>query len=283
MKYLQNSAPPPLTSSPRETVSQLSFRGEAEKSCLCISWKIQDSSLALGMTKWGHFVLRHSLRRGRCKRGLSRVLLSVCGWAGLGLLLCAASPPARTILFLGDSITAGLGVDQSEAYPAIIQDKIAAKGWPFKVINAGVSGDTSAGGLSRLDWVLRNPIDILVLELGANDGLRGLPIESTKKNLQAIIDRTRQRYPQAKIIIAGMKMPPNWGGAYGRQFEKMFSELAKKNKAALIPFVLEGVGGVRNLNQPDAIHPTPEGHKQVAANVWKALEPVIRALQAASS
>lgn len=205
--------------------------------------------------------------------------LSVSLW----LFLCAATPVARTILFLGDSITAGYGVDPSEAYPAIIQDKIEAKGWPFKVINAGVSGDTSAGGLSRLDWLLKNPIDVLVLELGANDGLRGLPIENMRKNLQAIIDRTRQRYPQVKIIIAGMKMPPNWGGDYSRQFEKMFPELAKKNKATLVPFVLEGVGGERALNQPDAIHPTAEGHKRVAANVWKALEPVMKSLHAARS
>jgi len=206
-----------------------------------------------------------------------------CSLSAALLLLCAATPATRTILFLGDSITAGYGVDPSEAYPAIIQDKIEAAGWPFKVINAGVSGDTSAGGLSRLDWLLKSRIDVLVLELGANDGLRGLPIENTSKNLQAIIDRTRQRYPKVKIIVAGMKMPPNWGGDYGRQFEQMFAELAKKNKAALVPFVLEGVGGVRNLNQADAIHPTPEGHKRVAANVWKALEPVVKSLHASRS
>ncbi len=206
-------------------------------------------------------------------------ILSVTLW----LFLCAAAPAVRTILFLGDSITAGYGVDPSEAYPAIIEDKIKAEGWPFKVINAGLSGDTSAGGLSRLDWLLRNRVDVLVLELGANDGLRGLPIENTRKNLQAIIDRTRQRYPQVKIIIAGMKMPPNWGEDYSHQFEKMFSDLAKKNKAALVPFVLEGVGGVAKLNQPDAIHPTAEGHKRVAANVWKVLEPVMKSFHATRS
>lgn len=195
---------------------------------------------------------------------------------------CAAAPVTKTVLFLGDSITAGYGVDPSQAYPAIIQNKIDAKGWRFKVINAGQSGDTSAGGLSRLDWLLKNRIDILVLELGGNDGLRGLPVENTKKNLQAIIDRTRKRYPQVKIIIAGMKLPPNWGGDYSRRFEAMFSELAKKNSTALIPFVLEGVGGMRYLNLSDAIHPTPEGHKMVAANVWKVLEPVIKSLAARS-
>jgi len=194
---------------------------------------------------------------------------------------CAAAPVTKTVLFLGDSITAGYGVDPAQAYPAIIQNKIDAKGWRFRVINAGQSGDTSAGGLSRLEWLLKNRIDILVLELGANDGLRGLPVENTKRNLQAIIDRTRQRYPQVKIIIAGMKLPPNLGRDYGRRFEMMFSELSKKNKTALIPFVLEGVGGMRNLNLSDAIHPTPEGHKLVAANVWKVLEPVIKSLDAA--
>jgi acyl-CoA thioesterase-1 len=202
---------------------------------------------------------------------------------GLWLFLCAAAPVTKTVLFLGDSLTAGYGVDPSQAYPAIIQTKIDARGWRFRVVNAGQSGDTSAGGLSRLEWLLKNRIDVLVLELGGNDGLRGLPVENTRANLQAIIDRTRQRYPQVKIIIAGMKLPPNWGGDYGRRFEQMFAELAKKNKAALIPFVLEGVGGVRNLNQPDAIHPTPEGHKLVAANVWKVLEPLMKSLDAAHS
>ena len=190
----------------------------------------------------------------------------------------AAAPAPKTILFLGDSITAGYGIDPSEAFPARIQQRIDARGWPFKVINAGQSGDTSAGGLSRLDWLLRNRIDILVLELGANDGLRGLPLENTRKNLQAIIDRTRERYPRVKIVIAGMKLPPNWGGDYGRRFESMFVDLAKKNKAALVPFVLEGVGGVRDLNLADAIHPTAKGHEIVAANVWKVLEPIMLSL-----
>lgn len=201
----------------------------------------------------------------------------VAGW----LLLSAAVPAAKTVLFLGDSITAGYGVDLSQAYPAIIQNRIDAEGWPFRVINAGQSGDTSAGGLNRLEWLLKNRIDVLVLELGANDGLRGLPIQNTKKNLQAIIARTRARYPGVKIIIAGMKVPPNWGRDYSRRFESMFVELAKKNKCALVPFVLEGVGGVRKLNQADAIHPTAEGHKLVAANVWKVLEPILKSLRAA--
>jgi acyl-CoA thioesterase-1 len=212
---------------------------------------------------------------------MNRIWVSLVIGLSAWLAAAAAAQAPKTILFLGDSITAGYGIDPSEAFPARIQQKIDARGWPFKVVNAGQSGDTSAGGLSRLDWLLRNHIDILVLELGINDGLRGLPIDNTRKNLQAIIDRARRRYPKVKIVIAGMKLPPNWGGDYGRRFETMFVELAKKNKAALVPFVLEGVGGVRELNLPDAIHPTAKGHEIVAANVWKVLEPVMQSLNRA--
>lgn len=187
-----------------------------------------------------------------------------------------AAVKPRVILFLGDSITVGLGLDPLEAFPALIQQKIDAQRWNFQVINAGQSGDTSAGGLSRLDWLLKNRIDVLVLELGGNDGLRGLPVATTRKNLQAIIDRTKARYPEAKVIIAGMKIPPNMGGDYSRKFEAVFADLAKKNKASLIPFVLEGVGGVPNLNLPDGIHPNAKGQQRVAANVWKVLEPVLQ-------
>jgi acyl-CoA thioesterase-1 len=189
-----------------------------------------------------------------------------------------AAPAPRVILFLGDSITAGYGLDPEQAFPALIQERIDAKSWNFKVVNAGQSGDTSAGGLSRLDWLLKNRVDILILELGANDGLRGLPAETTRKNLQAIIDRTKGKYPEAKVIVAGMKVPPNMGGNYGRKFEAVFVDLAKKNNAQLIPFVLEGVGGSRELNLADGIHPTAKGHEIVAANVWKVLEPILRSL-----
>ena len=189
-----------------------------------------------------------------------------------------AAPTPGIILFLGDSITAGYGLDLEQAFPALIQEKIDAKRWNFKVVNAGQSGDTSAGGLNRLEWLLKNRVDVLVLELGANDGLRGLPAETTRKNLQAIIDRTKGKYPEAKVIVVGMKVPPNMGGEYGRKFEAVFVDLAKKNKAALIPFVLEGVGGSRELNLADGIHPTAKGHEIVAANVWKVLEPVLRSL-----
>jgi acyl-CoA thioesterase-1 len=189
-----------------------------------------------------------------------------------------AAPSARIVLFLGDSITAGHGIDPSQAFPALIQEKINTQGWNFKVINAGQSGDTSAGGLSRLDWLLRNRIDVLVLELGGNDGLRGLPVEVTEKNLQAIINRVKARYPNVTIILAGMKVPPNMGQRYSHRFAQIFPRLARNNHAQLIPFILEGVGGVRALNLPDGIHPTTKGHRVVAANVWKVLEPVLRSL-----
>lgn len=198
----------------------------------------------------------------------------------LVLGLSAAAETPKTILFLGNSITAGYGIDPSQAFPSLIQEKIDAKGWNFRVVNAGQSGDTSAGGLSRMDWLLRSRsrVDVLILELGGNDGLRGLPVEVTRKNLQAIIDRTRERYPKLKVVVAGMRVPPNMGRDYGRRFQATFADLAKKNDAALIPFVLEGVGGVRELNLPDGIHPTAKGHEVVAATVWKVLEPVLKSL-----
>jgi len=192
--------------------------------------------------------------------------------------LTGAARQQRIILFLGDSITAGYGLDQAHAYPALVQAKVDAKRWNFKVVNAGQSGDTTAGGLNRLNWLLKNRIDVLVLELGGNDGLRGLPAETTKNNLQAIIDRTKAKYPEVKIVLAGMKVPPNMGRDYRRSFNAIFPELAKTNRAALIPFILEGVGGVRDLNLPDGIHPTAKGHQIIAATVWRTLEPVLRSL-----
>lgn len=211
-------------------------------------------------------------------RNPSKIIGRLIFLATLWIFAAAATPAPKVILFLGDSITSGFGLDPEQAFPALIEDKIEARRWPFRVINAGQSGDTSAGGLSRMDWLLKNRVDVLVLELGGNDGLRGLPAETTRKNLQAIIDRAREKYPEVKIIIAGMRVPPNMGRDYGKQFEAIFPELAKKNQAALIPFVLEGVGGVRELNLPDGIHPTAKCHEIIAANIWKVLEPVLRNL-----
>jgi acyl-CoA thioesterase-1 len=183
--------------------------------------------------------------------------------------------PSRTIVVLGDSLAAGNGVSPEESFPALLQEKIDHQQWRFKVVNAGVSGDTSAGGLRRLDWLLRQKIDVLLLELGGNDGLRGISPDTTRTNLQAIIDRTKSTYPNAKIIIAGMKMPPNMGEAYQKRFEQVFADLARENKALLIPFLLEGVGGIVEMNQADRIHPTAAGHKIIAENIWSVLKPLL--------
>jgi acyl-CoA thioesterase-1 len=192
-----------------------------------------------------------------------------------GLFLLASPVFGGTILFLGDSLTAGLGVEPGQAYPALIAAKIHAKNLPYEVINAGVSGDTTAGGLARLDWVLQKKIDVLVLALGANDGLRGLPVEQMKSNLQAIIDKVKARNPAVKVVIAGMRMPPNLGGDYASAFRDAFPEIASANNVALVPFLLDGVGGHEVLNQADQIHPTADGQKVVAENVWRVLEPIL--------
>lgn len=180
------------------------------------------------------------------------------------------------VLFLGTSLTAGLGLEPEEAYPALVQQKIDSAGLDVRVVNAGVSGETSAGGLRRIDWVLQQPIAVLVLELGANDALRGQDLAVTKRNLQEIIDRTRERQPRARIVIAGMEAPPNLGIAYTRRFRELFVELARENDLALVPFLLQGVGGVPSLNQSDGIHPNAAGARIMAANVWRVLEPILR-------
>lgn len=180
-----------------------------------------------------------------------------------------------TILFFGDSLTAGYGLSKEQAFPYIIEQELKEDGHEVDVINAGLSGETSAGGLNRIDWILKQPIDIFVLELGANDGLRGIPVETTTKNLQAIIDKVKKKYPDVKIIIAGMMVPPNLGQEYSRNFRKMFEILADKNDAMLIPFLLDGVAGDDSLNLPDGIHPNVEGHKIVADNVLTAIKRII--------
>jgi acyl-CoA thioesterase I len=182
----------------------------------------------------------------------------------------------KTVVFLGDSLTAGLGVQPTEAFPALVAEKIKAAGLPYDVENAGLSGDTSAGGLRRIDWLLQRRIDLLVLELGGNDGLRGLDLKSMKTNLQTIIDKTKAKNPQVKIVLAGMQVPPNLGAEYATGFERAYNELARENNATLIPFLLEGVGGHRDLNQPDLIHPNAAGHKIIADLVWGTLEPILR-------
>jgi acyl-CoA thioesterase-1 len=184
--------------------------------------------------------------------------------------------PARPIImFLGTSITAGLGLDPSQAYPAVIQRRLDSLNLSYQVVNRGESGETSAGALQRIDWLLRQKPAILVIETGANDGLRGQDPGSTKANIQRIIDRVRDQSPGTRIVLAGMRTLPNMGGRYLREFVKIYPDLAHTNGLPLIPFILEGVGGVDSLNQADGIHPTPAGQRIVAENVWRVLGPLV--------
>jgi acyl-CoA thioesterase-1 len=187
----------------------------------------------------------------------------------------AQAPEAPRILCLGTSLTAGLGLDPSQAYPALLQARVDALGLRYRVVNAGSSGETSAGARRRIDWLMRQPVAVLVLETGANDGLRGQDPQATRENIQAILDRARQQAPPPAIVIAGMEAPPNLGRDYVARFHAVFPDLAKKNGTALVPFLLEGVGGVPRLNQADGIHPTAEGQRLVADNVWRVLRPLL--------
>ncbi len=192
------------------------------------------------------------------------------------VMFFAGAEPPKTILFFGDSITAGYGLSMEDAFPAHVEAALVKKGKSVKVVNAGLSGETSAGGLSRIDWLLRQPIDVFVLELGANDGLRGLPLHQTRTNLQTIIDKVKAKNPEVKIVLAGMMVPPNLGKEYTLDFKNIYPELAKKNNATLIPFLLEGVAGDDKLNIADGIHPNVDGHKIVAKTVVGALEPLLK-------
>ncbi|MCS6989293.1 MAG: arylesterase [Chloroherpetonaceae bacterium] len=193
------------------------------------------------------------------------------------LLFCAVFrfQDEKIILFLGDSLSAGFGLDVAEAFPSLIQEKIRRENLPFTVVNAGVSGETTAGGLRRMDWLLKRRIDVLVIELGGNDGLRGIEPSETEKNLQGIIDKMRAHNPDATIVLAGMQAPPNMGKEYAEKFRAVFPTISKRNRIPLIPFLLEGVAGNPKLNLPDGIHPTAEGHQIVAETVWKTLKPVL--------
>lgn len=199
------------------------------------------------------------------------LLLSACVVAGARL----TAAETKTVVFFGDSLTAGYGLDPDEAFPALIQKKIDAAGIPAHVVNAGLSGETTAGGLRRLNWILRQKADVFVIELGANDGLRGIAPNVTRTNLQAMIDQVRQKYPHVAVVLAGMQLPTNLGPDYTQKFAAIFPELAKSNHLTLIPFLLAGVGGVASLNQGDGMHPTAQGDQIVADNVWKTLEPLL--------
>ncbi len=181
----------------------------------------------------------------------------------------------KNILFFGTSLTAGLGLDPEEAYPALIQNKLDSLQLPYTVINGGLSGETTAGGKGRIDWLLKQKIDVFVLELGANDALRGIAVSDANKNLQFIIDQVKAKYPNAKMVMVGMQAPPNLGKTYANEFQALFPQLATKNKMTLVPFLLDKVGGVPSLNQPDGIHPTAEGAKILATNVWVVLKEIL--------
>jgi acyl-CoA thioesterase I len=194
---------------------------------------------------------------------------------GLCLITALGAAETKTLVFFGDSLTAGYGLDPDDAYPALIQKKIDVAGLHVQVVNAGLSGETTAGGLRRLHWILRQKVDVFVIELGANDGLRGIAPETSRSNLQAIIDGVRQKYPKAAIVLAGMQLPSNFGSEHTAKFASIYPQLAEANHLTLIPFLLARVGGIPRLNQGDGIHPTAEGHKIVADTVWEIVKPLL--------
>ncbi|MES2573010.1 MAG: arylesterase, partial [Verrucomicrobiota bacterium] len=180
------------------------------------------------------------------------------------------------IVVLGDSITAGYGIEPSKAYPALLQEKIDQAGWKFEVVNAGISGDTTAGGLRRIDWALSKSARVLIVALGGNDGLRGISPQQTEKNLLAILQRARAKIPDLLVVIAGMEMPDNMGPRFVEEYKAVFARVAAETRSELVPFLLEGVGGIEALNQADMIHPTIEGQRRIAETVWKKLEKVLK-------
>ncbi len=190
-------------------------------------------------------------------------------------LATAMQDEKKRIVFFGDSITAGYGLSTEQAFPALIQQKLDSSKMPYQVINAGLSGETTAGGLGRIDWILKNKPDIFVLELGGNDGLRGLSLDETEKNLTMMIEKVRAKNPEAVVIVAGMQIPPNFGQEYTERFRGLFAKVAKANKTELIPFLLDKVGGEPELNLADGIHPNVEGHRIVAETVWDNLKKYI--------
>jgi acyl-CoA thioesterase-1 len=203
---------------------------------------------------------------------------SQTGWMvilALWLVTSLGAAETKTIVFFGDSITAGYGVDPDEAYPAVIQRKIKEADRPWRVVNAGLSGETTAGGLRRLDWILRQRVDILVIELGGNDGLRGIPPATTRSNLEQMIGRIQQQHPDVKVVLTGMQISTNMGPDFARDFAAIYPEVARTTGVVLVPFLLDRVGGVPTLNQPDGIHPTAEGHQIVADTVWRTLLPLL--------
>jgi acyl-CoA thioesterase-1 len=232
---------------------------------------------AIGSKPWQHGPMTW--------RPLSMMLslaLVACGRQGATPQSVSAPAPApkaevhaaHTVAFLGDSLTAGQGLPEAQAYPALIQARLRAEGLDWRVINAGISGDTTAGGAARMDWLYRQPIDVLVVALGANDGLRGLPLKETEKNLHVIVRRAKKE--GSKVLLAGMQMPENYGPEYRKAFAALFPKVAKEEGVPLLPFLLEGVALDPKLNQADGIHPNPEGAKRVAETVWGSLHPMLK-------
>ena len=189
----------------------------------------------------------------------------------------ASTKTIRTpvVLFFGTSLTAGLGLEPEQAFPALIEKKAKDEGVPIKVINAGLSGETSAGAVRRIDWVLRTPVDLVVIEAGANDALRGLSPDAARANLEQVIASVKARQPRARIALIQMEAPPNYGVAYTRSFRSVYADVAKREGIPLLPFLLDGVAGISRLNQPDGLHPNVAGERIVADNVWKALKPIV--------
>jgi acyl-CoA thioesterase-1 len=220
------------------------------------------------------------------RRGILAVVTALLLYPFLAPTVAADSPTAPgNVIFFGDSLTAGYGLEDptQDAYPAVLAERIRAAKLPFAVVNAGLSGETTAAGARRVNWVLRQPVAVFVIALGGNDGLRGIPAKETEKNLQTIVDAVRAKYPAARIVLTGMEAPPNMGPDFTAQFREIFPRLATANDLALVPFLLEGVGGERALNLRDGIHPNPEGQKIVADNVWRVLEPLLRELAGAGT
>jgi acyl-CoA thioesterase-1 len=208
------------------------------------------------------------------------LVLTACGEAGAGGSAGAATRAGADTSAPSLASHPAPSPPPEDTYVSRVAELADSAGLPIRTVNAGVSGATSADGLSRIGWVLKDPLDILVLELGANDGLRGQDPRATQRNLLAIIDSTRAHYPHARIVLAGMEAPPNLGAAYTQAFRAVFPRVARERHTALIPFLLQGVGGVRALNQADGIHPNAEGERIVAHNVWKVLEPIVRDVEA---
>lgn len=190
-----------------------------------------------------------------------------------------AQTAKKSIVFFGNSLTAAYNLSPEQGYTHILQQRIDSLQWSFRCVNAGLSGETTTDGANRADWVLKQPVDVFVLELGGNDALRGLPVEDSRKNLQIILDKVKSAHPNARIVLAGMLAPPNLGPRYTNAFRDMYPALAKANGAALIPFFLDKVAGISALNLEDGIHPNAEGQKIVAENVWRVLEPILREMK----